>query len=136
MRRPAQPQAGMRWLEFRDQCALVQILDRWCSKSWRFTHLPMGELRQKRTAGRLKAMGVRPGWPDFIFVGPGKVCFLELKRREGSRLSPEQGEIFTHLMACGCGYALAYSVEDAVGMLKDWGILPASIHLGGEHAAL
>ena len=32
---------------------------------WRYTHLPFGELRAPATTGRLKAMGVKPGWPDF-----------------------------------------------------------------------
>lgn len=31
-----------------------------------------------------KAMGVRPGLPDYVIVTPSKVLFLELKREKGN----------------------------------------------------
>jgi len=112
--------------EFATQCALADLIARWIMPEWRFTHIPLGEWRDKATAARLKRMGARPGWPDFIFVGPGHVFFLELKR-QGARPSDEQVDIAAHLMACGCGYLLTSSFDDAVGALRDLGIVRASV---------
>lgn len=112
--------------EFRTHVALADLVRRWIMPSWRFTHLPMGELRDKATAGRLKRMGVTAGWPDFLFVGPGKVFFLELKR-QGEKPAIEQIEMGAHLMACGCGYLLTDDFKDAVATLRDLGIVRAQI---------
>ena len=68
--------------EFQLHCMLADTLKLCCSDRWRWTHLPMGEHRDIITASRLKRMGVQPGWPDFIFIGPGEVIFLELKDRK------------------------------------------------------
>jgi hypothetical protein len=38
-------------------------------------------LRDAATAGKLKAMGLQPGWPDILLVNPsGRLHALELKR--------------------------------------------------------
>ncbi len=43
------------------------------------THVPAGEIRNKRTAAKLN--GTKPGWPDFILTPPtGQLHCLELKR--------------------------------------------------------
>src|SRR5215468_1632460 len=68
--------------EFDLHVLIADVLRRWASRKWRWTHLPMGEYRTPATAGRLKRMGVTSGWPDFmLFHISGRVCFLELKRR-------------------------------------------------------
>jgi len=106
--------------------ALADLLRRWCMPEWRWTHIPLGEHRSKATANRLKRMGVQPGWPDFIFVGPGVVFFLELKRRGAGR-SNEQNDVASHLMRCGCAYLVTSDFIDAVGTLRDLGIVRASV---------
>ena len=116
-------------LEFVSHCFVADLLKRWCSEQWRWTHLPLGELRDKITAARLKRMGVNPGWPDFLFVGPNGVFWLELKRRGSGRLSEEQAQMAAHLIACGHGYLCTSSVDDAVTQLKDLGILPSRIEV-------
>jgi hypothetical protein len=112
--------------EFALHCMVADILRRWINPTWRFTHLPMGELRDKATAMRLKRMGVMPGWPDFLLIGPGRVFFLELKR-QGQKATGEQSEVAGHLMACGCGYLLTDNFEDALGTLRDLGIVRAAV---------
>ena len=60
-----------------DQAGVV-----WC-------HVPNGEKRDKRTAGKLKKMGVKPGVPDIlIFTEPR--CAIELKDGRRGRLSDAQ----------------------------------------------
>jgi hypothetical protein len=113
--------------EFALHCVLADLLKRWCSKQWRYTHLPMGEYRDKITAARLKRMGVTPGWPDFLFVGPGQVVFLELKRQRSGRMSDEQTALMEHLCASGCEYLVSDNIKAAVAILATFGILPSTI---------
>lgn len=85
-----------------------------------YTHFPAGELRDKATAGKLKAMGLKAGWPDFIFILPnGQAAFLELKAGRGD-LSESQIELRRALVALKCGYAVARSVEDVERTLSRW----------------
>lgn len=54
---------------------------------------PNGGHRHPATAARLKAEGVKPGVPDLhLPVGKGNYhgLWIELKRRKGGRLSPDQ----------------------------------------------
>ena len=106
--------------------ALEQLLLHDCSPFWRYTHIPSGELRDKRTAAKLKAMGVKPGWPDFMFVGPRQMFFLELKRA-GEKPSDEQDAIGLHIISCGFGWLWTSSLEDAVATLKQLGIVRATV---------
>ena len=112
--------------EFVKHCVIADLLRRWCNPQWRYTHLPMGEKRSSVTAGRLKRMGVTKGWPDFLFVGPTGVFWLELKAESGE-LTDEQEELRVHLIANGHGYLCTKSVPEAVAWLKTAGILRASI---------
>ena len=54
-----------------------------------WSHFPAGELRDERTAHKLKQMGTKPGVPDVLLLISGRLYGLELKRHDG-RLSPEQ----------------------------------------------
>src|SRR5262249_51151876 len=115
-------------LEFHIHATLADFVRRWLHPHWKATHLPFGEKRSIVTAARLKRMGVTPGWPDFVFVGPNPAVFwLELKRKGSGRLSDGQAEIAAHLIACGFGYLCTDSLDDAVATLVDLGILRASI---------
>jgi len=114
-------------LEFTLHVMVAEVLRRWCNPGWEWTHLPFGEKRHIATAARLKRMGVRPGFPDFLFAGPNeKLVWLELKRR-GNKLSPAQEKIEAHLRQCGFDYLVADNVRDAVAWLRSFGILPDTI---------
>ena len=113
--------------EYSLHCMIADLLKRWCLPDWRYTHIPSGEYRPPATAGRLKRMGVMPGWPDFQFLhATGSACFIELKRR-GQWPSAEQQELGFFLMRAGHGYLITDSFADAVEALRAWGIVPAQL---------
>lgn len=109
--------------EWQQQTAFVELVKRTINPDWRFTHIPLGEWRDIRTAMKLLRMGAMPGWPDFIFVGPRYVFFLELKRKGKGRVLSEQADMRDHILRCGHGYLLTDDIEDAVGTLRDLGVI-------------
>lgn len=128
-------------MEFSTHATLADICKHWINPHWKFTHLPMGEHRDHRvnprtgkryspTGARLKRMGVMPGWPDFLFAGPERAMFfLELKRAQRGRLSEEQADVLSHLVACGHRVLVTSSLDDAVAELKAAGILRSTIEV-------
>jgi hypothetical protein len=118
--RPAPPP------EFALHCAVADLVARWIMPGWMYSHLPMGEHRNKATAQRLKRMGVVAGWPDFIFVGPHRLVFLELKRR-GSHQSDEQANVAHHILRSGFDYVCVDNLDDALAALRDFGIVRARV---------
>lgn len=110
--------------------AVAQLLKVACNPDWRWTHIPSGEHRDIRTAAKLKAMGVKPGWPDFIFIGPSTdhdqiidVAFLELKRKGKGRLSDEQRSFQEWCYSLSIPHAVADNVDDAIEFLRAHGIV-------------
>ncbi|RPH76008.1 hypothetical protein EHM76_00205 [bacterium] len=117
----------LRAKEYELHCMVADTLRRWCNPLWRYTHIPAGEKRDMVTAMRLKRMGVMPGFPDFIFCGPGaSVFWLELKR-PGGRLSEVQSEVALHLIKCGFTYHCSDDYADIIGTLRDLGIVQARV---------
>lgn len=114
--------------EFNLHVLIANILRRWGSKGWDWTHLPFGEHRNAITGGRLKRMGTQRGWPDFILCSPypPKAHFLELKRKGGT-LTDEQAELMEWFAVNEYAYAVADNFTDAIAILKDWGAVRASV---------
>ena len=116
-------------LEFTLHVMVAEVLRRWCTPGWEWTHLPLGEWRHIRTAMRLKRMGVQRGWPDFQFAGSDRrMAFLELKRK-GNVLNENQQHIMLHLKWCGHDYLVTDNFDEAVSWLKRLGILPATVEV-------
>jgi VRR-NUC domain len=108
-------------------CAVAKLLRDHALPDWVWFHVPNGELRDARTGARLKAMGVRPGVPDFALVSPyGSVRFLELKRA-GETLSDPQEDFRIHCIRQGIPHAIAYTLEEALTALDHWGCLRVKI---------
>jgi hypothetical protein len=119
-RRPAAPEYSL-------HCLVADVLVRWCTRDWRYSHFPAGEWRHPATAGRLKRMGVTRGWADFQFFHvAGPVCFLELKRR-GEVPSDAQKALAFHLIKAGHGFAVVDNFRDALEVLRAWRIVPATV---------
>lgn len=114
--------------EYELHCMVADVLRRWCSPAWRYTHMPMGEKREQATAMRLKRMGVTPGWPDFLFCGPRRqIVWLELKRPGGGVLSDPQEELAQFLKLCGHCHVVTNDFQHAIDVLRDLSIVQARI---------
>lgn len=100
---------------------------------WQCTHIPNGEIRDKRTAGKLKQMGTRAGWPDFILVPPrGLLHCLELKR-VGEKLTVEQDEFRLWCIRHGIPHVVAFTLDEVLTAFQDWQCL--TIQISGREAA-
>ena len=111
-------------LEYTTHVMVADDLTRFCHPEWQWTHHPAGEYRDIRTAMRLKRMGLRKGWPDFVLLDPfGRPHFLELKRK-GADLTEAQEAFASWCNARQLvNHAVAYSYQEARRILIAWGAL-------------
>ena len=116
-------------LESAIQIQLVEYLELAArSRDFLFWSTPnegMGSARSGAGIGRmvkLKKMGLRSGVADLVFVKDGRTYFLELKRRLGKQ-SANQLFFEADAIRAGAEYAVAHSFDEAVNVLKAWGIL-------------
>ena len=123
----ARKPAASRPLELSLHLSIADLLRRFARPDWRWSHFPAGELRDVRTAAKLKAMGVQRGWPDFLLLDPtGRLHALELKR-EGETLSEDQEVFQEWAIARGVPHSVARSVDEALAVLDAWGVLRVKI---------
>ena len=110
--------------------AVAKLLRQHARSDWQWTHIDNGEVRDPRTAAKLKQMGLRPGWPDFVLVPPtGRLHCLELKRL-GETLTPEQESLKLWAARHGLPFVVAYSIDEALVALATWGALRPEIERG------
>jgi hypothetical protein len=86
-------------------------------------HIPNGGLRNMPEAVRFKAEGVRRGFPDLLL--PVARCgyhslAIELKRRKGGKVSPEQKSWIDSLNKQGYLAVICYGWEEAEKTLMDY----------------
>jgi hypothetical protein len=114
--------------EFELQCLVADVLDRWATRGWKWSHFPAGEFRLPSTRNRLKRMGLKRGWPDLLLLSPypPKLYQLELKR-PGETLSDDQIDHQAFCVGNDYTYAVAYGFKEALAILKDWGAVKASV---------
>ncbi len=82
-----------------------------------------GGHRHKATAARLKRTGVKAGVPDmFLPVARNghHGLFIELKRRKGGRVSPEQKEWLKALNEQGYRAVVCKGADEAIKELKEY----------------
>lgn len=140
-RRKRRPGRGSR--EFNLHVMVADVLERLATKGWQWTHLPFGEHRNPITGARLKRMGTKRGWPDFILLPPMEIvpnilaperrvslyprpCFLELKRK-GGKLTEEQHELMLWMIANGYIYVVADNFNTALDILREWGAIRSTV---------
>lgn len=107
------------------QRAVVQLLTLTAKPDVAWTHVPNGEARHKGVAGKLKGMGVKPGWPDIMLIRQGRCYGLELKTAKG-KLSPAQIAAHEALREAGCEVATAHGFDEAHRALLSWGLIRGS----------
>lgn len=121
------------------QFAVAKLLREHCLPEWEWAHYPSGEHRgvcvgkdgrgkkvymtDIRTATKLKQMGAKAHWPDFIFVAPDNTfrC-LELKR-EGEDLDDGQEEFRERCIKRGTPHVVAWTMEQVLFAFETWGCL-------------
>ena len=84
-------------------------------------HVPNGGRRSRAEAAIFKGLGVLAGVPDLIILWPGRCAGLELKA-PGGRPTPAQLAIGEQMQSLGHLWGWADSVDDAIGLLKSWGV--------------
>lgn len=97
-------------------------------------HVPNEGQRSMATGGRLRAEGLKSGVPDICLPsahGQYHGLYIEMKRRQGGRTSPEQKEWLAALEAEGYQTALCRGADAAIETIIDYLALPRS---GGEQA--
>lgn len=109
--------------EFRLHCFVADTLRRCAEPEVLWTHFPSGEDRSAATGARLQRMGLHRGWPDLLFILPGpQMAFLELKSAKG-RPTKEQEQFRSRVTALGCWYEVARTGDEAIGVLRGWGVI-------------
>lgn len=91
-------------------------------------HVPNGGGRSKSEAGRFKAEGVKAGVPDLMLPVPrGEYhgLFIELKRRDGGRLSAEQKAWLDQLKKQGYRAGVCCGWEEASEAILEYLTLAA-----------
>ena len=91
--------------EHDEQKALIKWFDlQYPSLRGRLAACPNGGQRNVIVAAKLKAEGVRPGYPDLNLLVPRHGfagLFIEMKRQKGGSLTPEQADWLEFLGAQG-----------------------------------
>ena len=83
-------------------------------------HIPNGGLRSKSEAARFKRLGVRPGVSDLFLPAPrGKYhgLWIEMKRKKGGKLSPDQKDWLDRMNRKGYLALRADGAEEACEIL-------------------
>ena len=97
--------------------AVASYLDLALPPDAAWTTVEHGGKRGKREAGRLKAKGVRAGWPDILIIYRGRAICIELKSEKG-RLSPAQKDLHPRLQLAGALVYTATRIEHVEGFLR------------------
>jgi hypothetical protein len=95
-----------------------------------WTYVPNGEGELSPEQGRrLREMGLKPGWPDLLFIAAGKAYLIELKTEKdevfgiaAGRVSNDQIAMHAWLRTAGAPVAVCRSVEDVEAALRGWAI--------------
>jgi hypothetical protein len=107
--------------------SVVKLLQDFSSPGWIWSHFPAGEKRDIRTAAKLKRMGVKAGWPDFLLISPAGIFHgLELKR-PGGVMSEAQEDFLRWAIANGINHSVADNVDDAIAVLSHWGAVKIAV---------
>lgn len=101
--------------EHQEQSAFVQLMD---LKGLRYFSIPNAAKRGYKLAAMMKAEGLKSGVPD-MFI-PSLFLFIEMKRRKGGTLSPEQKEWLDYLRSCGYRCEVCRGADEAIKVVEHY----------------
>jgi hypothetical protein len=84
----------------------LRIVEKQIDGFW-WTTIPLGGGGKIR-GGQIKAAGARKGTPDVLCIWKGRPFFIELKRRKGGKVTPEQRDCHKQILKAGGGVYVAY----------------------------
>lgn len=105
------------------QWVAVSAAARWPKEMRMLYHVPNEGKRSKANGARLKSEGLRAGVPDInLDVARGEYHGLriEMKRRRGGRVSPEQAAWLEALREQGYAAIVAYGWEEAADAIEKY----------------
>lgn len=103
-------------------CWSQQNLIKYPELKW-LTAIPNGGYRDKITAGKLKAEGVKPGVPDLLLLvkrGKFACLWIEMKKPEVGKLSKEQKEWLDQAKSQGHAAWVCFGWEQARNALVNY----------------
>ncbi len=103
-------------------CWVQQNLTKYPDLKW-LTAIPNGGYRDKITAGKLKAEGVKAGVPDLLLLvkrGRYAALWIELKKPKVGKVSEKQHEWIDHINTQGHAACICYGWQDAVKMISEY----------------
>lgn len=93
-----------------------------------YTHVGHGNKLHKSTANKLKAMGLKPGVPDYLIFEPVRLSkhyvglAIEMKRVEGGRTSEHQKKWLEDLRSKGWYVMVCNGADEAIELVKELGL--------------
>lgn len=117
-KKAATPRVPESWLHK----SIAKLLEAAAPRRVMWWHTPNGEKRDAVTAAMLKAMGVKPGVPDFLLydTSTGYLHCIEVKAKDGYLSDAQKGWMDRFTSSPTGRYAVARSVDEAVQILLDW----------------
>ena len=107
-----------------EQVALVQWLE---LHKVKYAHVPNEGKHKVQYRVKQKRLGVKAGVPDLLIFDPPPACpdnvgvAIELKRRKGGRVTPEQTDWLNDLKDRGWAVAVCQGATEAIEFLESLG---------------
>jgi hypothetical protein len=99
------------------QIAVVKLLSYQRVEGLVWTAVNPKPFKTPATAAKSKALGMRAGWPDLMFIYRGVPFAIELKSKHG-RPSDVQTGMHVQMEAAGCAIFVCASVEEVLDALR------------------
>lgn len=104
--------------------AECQVFHRWLELNHiRHTHIgnesQIGGRAGIIRGARLKAIGQSKGFPDYLVIVNNQLIAIEMKRRKGGRLEPEQADWLESLESCGVKTYVCQGAEEAIELVAN-----------------